>query len=355
MSTDPAQNAAVVLAIQQALKTVKYPGFSRDIVSFGLVKGVRFEDGVVRVLIAMSVKDPDIPPQVEAAVKQALAGLEGVHSVAVEMQVSTPVHEGPKAPEPLSGVKHIIAVASGKGGVGKSTVSVQLACALEHLLAQEGRSGRVGIMDCDIYGPSIPLMMGISEQPEVIGDQLVPVSNFGVRIMSMGLLLDEHTPVIWRGPMVMKAIQQFTRQVAWGLLDYLIIDLPPGTGDAQLSLVQALPLSGAIVVTTPQKVAVQVALRGATLFHKVNVPILGVVETMAPMLQPDGSFLELFGSGGAAHTAQVLDVPLLGSIPLDPRLRAGGDFGIPLVVDAPQSPTAQAFLGIAGKVRELLK
>lgn len=341
--------------IREALKQVKYPGFSRDIVAFGLVKSVGFESGTARIGLSMSVKDTDVPQKIEAQVRETIGALEGVQAVEVDMKVTTPVHEGPKAPEPLPGVQNIIAVASGKGGVGKSTVSVQLACALEHQLSQAGRPGRVGIMDCDIYGPSVPLMMGLSQQPDVQGDQLVPVENFGVRVMSMGLLVDEHTPVIWRGPMVMKAIQQFTRQVAWGELDYLIIDLPPGTGDAQLSLVQSLPLSGAIVVTTPQKVAVQVALRGATLFHKVNVRILGVVESMGPLVQPDGTTLDIFGSGGGAQTAQALEVPLLGSVPTDPKLRAGGDFGIPLIVDQPTSPTSQAFFSIAQCVQDSLQ
>ncbi len=342
--------------ILHTLRQIRYPGFSRDIVAFGLIKDIRVEAGRVEVVVRISTKDADVPKQIEAAIQEQVAQVPGVTHVTVTMELTPPpAVQGPAAPQALPGVKHIVAIASGKGGVGKSTVSVQLACAIQQLLAKQGLPEAVGIMDCDIYGPSVPLMMGISQQPDIVNDRLVPVSNFGVQIMSMGLLVDEYTPVIWRGPMVIKAIQQFVSQVAWSPLEVLIVDLPPGTGDAQLSLAQSLPLSGVVIVTTPQKAAVQVALRGAALFHKVNVPILGVVETMSAMPQPDGSLLDIFGSGGGAQAAKALEVPLLGSIPLDPHLRAGGDHGIPIVVDHPGSTTSIAIMRIAEQVLGMLE
>ncbi len=346
--------------IEAALKEVKYPGFSRDIVSFGLVKNVAFADGVAKVQLALTTADPRVPGQVKADVENTLVRLDGVASAEVNVVVSkpkTPPHAsgdgrtvtGP-AQQALPGVKHIIAVASGKGGVGKSTFAVNLACALDRELTAEGRKRRVGLMDCDIYGPSAPLMMGVTAQPEIRGDMLVPVENFNVRIMSMGLLVDEQTPVVWRGPMIMKTIQQFAANVDWGDLDYLVVDLPPGTGDAQLSLVQTLPLRAAIIVTTPQAAAVNVARRGAMMFGKVNVPLLGVAENMSYLETPDGSRQYIFGQGGGKRTAEALETEFLGEVPLDPLLREGSDHGIPIVVSDPEVASAQSFKSFAKKV-----
>jgi len=348
--------------IEEALKGVKYPGFSRDIVSFGLIKNVAFEDGVAAVQIALTTADPRVPGQLKADVEQALSALDGVTQADVNVVVSKPKTPPPPAsggkrevsgpaPQTLPGVKNIIAIASGKGGVGKSTFAVNLACALDRVLTAEGRKRRVGLMDCDIYGPSTPLMMGISQQPEIRGEQLIPVENFNVRVMSMGLLIDEQTPVVWRGPMVMKTIQQFAANVDWGELDFLIVDLPPGTGDAQLSLVQTLPLDGAVIVTTPQAAAVNVARRGAMMFGKVNVPLIGVVENMSFLESPGGERQYLFGQGGGRQTAEALETEFLGETPLDPLMREGADRGIPLVVSDPERPASKVFEAIANRLK----
>jgi len=276
--------------IQEALKSVKFPGFSRDIVSFGLIREVEINEGLVQIGVEITTGDSQIPEQIAADIKAVIGALNGVNEVKVRMEISTPQQPQPNPANDTSGaqsnhpamqqVRYTIAVASGKGGVGKSTVTVNLACVLQRLLAAENKAG-VGIMDCDIYGPSVPLMLGANGRPEIENDMILPVQNFGVATMSMGFLVDEDTPVVWRGPMIMKTIQQFAQNVNWGELEILVVDLPPGTGDAQLSLVQTIPLDGAVVVTTPQRAAFQVARRGARMFEKVSVPLLGVVENMS--------------------------------------------------------------------------
>ncbi|MGE9296970.1 MAG: Mrp/NBP35 family ATP-binding protein [Puniceicoccales bacterium] len=354
-----------VSQIEEALKGVKYPGFSRDIVSFGLIKNIGFDAGVASVQIALTTADPKIPAQLKSDVEQALRALDGVSQSEVNIVVSKPSTPPPPASgekrnvsgpgqQVLPGVKNIIAVASGKGGVGKSTFAVNLACALDQVLTADGRKRRVGLMDCDIYGPSTPLMMGISQQPDIRGESLIPVENFNVRVMSMGLLVDEQTPVVWRGPMIMKTIQQFAANVEWGELDFLVVDLPPGTGDAQLSLVQTLPLKGAIIVTTPQAAAVNVARRGAMMFGKVNVPLIGVAENMSYLEGPGGERQYLFGQGGGRRTAESLETDFLGEVPLDPLLREGADMGIPLVVSDPERPASQVFTSIATRLKDAM-
>ena len=266
-----------------------------------------------------------------------------------------PGHPAPGGADPwanqnrIPGVKRVIAVASGKGGVGKSTVSVNLACALVRLGA------RVGLLDCDIYGPSIPLMMGLHQRPTVSDqERLVPPVNYGVKLMSIGFLLDSDQPVIWRGPMITKTIQQFLFAVEWGELDYLLVDLPPGTGDAQLSLCQTVPLDGGVVVTTPQEASVSVVRKGMAMFERVNVPILGLVENMSHFTTPEGSRVEIFGHGGGRGEAARKGVPFLGEVPIFTEIREGGDQGRPVVVSAPQSKPAEAFLDVARNLMRLL-
>jgi len=348
--------------IREALKEVKYPGFSRDIVSFGLVNGIEYVEGIASVALAVTTADPQVPGKIKRAVEERLDAMDEVREAHVTVSVSKPKSSpapGGNQPgtgmETLKRVKYKIAIASGKGGVGKSTFAVNLACALERALGRAGKPSRVGIMDCDIYGPSVPLMIGINDQPVIEDNLIQPIENFGVRVISMGMLIDEETPVVWRGPMIMKTIQQFASNVAWGELEVLVVDLPPGTGDAQLSLVQTIPLDGAVVVTTPQAAAVNVARRGAGMFGKVNVPLLGVAENMSYLLDAaSGQKQPIFGEGGGESAARDLETAFLGQVPLDPQIRIGCDRGIPIVISHPQSESAKVFGQMADKLLENL-
>ncbi|MDD3179217.1 MAG: Mrp/NBP35 family ATP-binding protein [Opitutaceae bacterium] len=347
--------------IKNALKQVKYPGFSRDIVSFGLVRSATFADGTAQVSLALTTSDPNIPSQLKNEVERCLHALPGVKTAVVDVSVSaakSPTKPGSSnlgGGTTPAGIGRSVAIASGKGGVGKTTFAVNLACALAQVLAKKGREGRVGLMDADIYGPSVPLMMGMSGQPEIDGDSLIPMERHGVKVISMGFLVDDDTPVIWRGPMIMKTIQQFVQNVKWGELDVLLVDLPPGTGDAQLSLVQTLPLDGAVLVTTPQTAATNVARKGGLMFHKLNVPLLGVAENMSWLENGDGQRLHVFGEGGGAKAAEALGTVLLGQVPLIPAIRAGGDSGQPVTISDPAGKAAGVFREMAGALLTRLK
>ena len=338
--------------IKIALKSVKYPGYSRDIVSFGLVKDVAVNNGAVNVSMQLTGGNAEVANQIKAESERALKTLTGVSRVFVEVRHQGTPAAGAAAPGPWSqqnkvpGIRRVVAVASGKGGVGKSTVSVNLACALQHLGA------RTGLLDCDIYGPSIPLMMGINQRPTITdSEKMAPPSNYGIKLMSMGFLLDGDQPVIWRGPMIMKTIQQFITAVEWGELDFLLVDLPPGTGDAQLSLCQTVPLDGGVIVTTPQEASLGVVRKGIAMFHKVNVPILGIIENMSYYTTPSGERVEIFGHGGGHAEAERQSVPFLGEIPLFQEIREGGDRGVPIVVSAPAEPAGKVFMAVAETLR----
>jgi ATP-binding protein involved in chromosome partitioning len=337
--------------ILEALKLVKYPGYMRDIVSFGLVKNVAVNGGAVSVSMQLTGGTPEIAGQIKAAAEKAVRAVPGVEQVHVEMTAAAAAAAGlAQVQNKMVGVKRVVAVASGKGGVGKSTVSVNLACALQHLGAA------VGLLDCDIYGPSIPLMMGIHERPTISEAQkLVPPAKYGVKLMSMGFLIEGDAPVIWRGPMIMKTIQQFISEVEWGALDYLLVDLPPGTGDAQLSLCQTVPLDGGIIVTTPQEASLGVVRKGIAMFEKVNVPILGIVENMSWFITPNGDRVEIFGHGGGRAEAERRKVPFLGEIPIFLKIREGGDAGVPVAAADPQSAPAQPFVRLAETLRKALE
>jgi ATP-binding protein involved in chromosome partitioning len=342
-------------AITDALKSVKYPGYTRDIISFGLVKNIAANNGAVSFTLQLTSNNPQVAEQLKAECERVIKSLPEVRMVHVELKMPAgqPTAAGAQSPwsqqSRLPGLNRVVAVASGKGGVGKSTCSVNLACALQALGAQ------VGLLDCDIYGPSIPLMMGIRERPTISDrEKMVPPSNHGVKLMSMGFLLDGDAPVIWRGPMIMKTIQQFFHAVEWGQLDYLLVDLPPGTGDAQLSLCQTVPLDGGVIVTTPQEASLGVVRKGIGMFEKVNVPILGIIENMSYFITPTGERVEIFGHGGGRAEAERQKIPFLGEIPLFTDIRIGGDQGVPVVVSNPAAPSSQVFLKIAEGLRQKL-
>ena len=333
-------------SITELLKKVPYPGFSRDIVSFGLVKEVLVEDGIVTVRISIQTNDPTVPEQIFKNCHAVLDPIPEVKHTKVELDVqAAPAQTTGGEPEKnkIPGVKNVIAIASGKGGVGKSTVATNLAVAL----AKTG--AKVGLCDCDLCGPSITLMFGKNERPLATGDnQIIPITAHDVKLMSMGFLLEDNSPVIVRGPLATRYTQQFLTGVLWGELDYLILDLPPGTGDIQLTIVQTIALTGAIIVTTPQEVALIDARKAIAMFDKVNVPVLGLIENMAWFECDHGTRYPIFGEGGGVREAKKLKIPLLGQIPINIATRIQGDSGQPIALTPPaENPTSAAFADIA--------
>lgn len=336
--------------IWDALKTVRYPGMGRDIVSFGFVRTLKLDGAIATVELEMSTHNPEAAESVRQAAQDAVAAVEGVTAAEVTLAIAKPAASAAQQAvardaQLLPEVEHVVAVASGKGGVGKSTVSANLAVRLAQL------GSRVGLLDADIYGPSVPTMFGIHGRPEVEDQAIRPFEKYGIRLMSLGFMMDVDTPVIWRGPMVMKALEQLLGQVTWGALDYLIVDLPPGTGDAQLTLTQKVPLSASVIVTTPQDVSLIDARKGLAMFRKVNVPVAGIIENMSGFACPHcGETTHIFKHGGGQRTAEVVGCPFLGNIPLDPAIAEGGDAGEPIVVRQPEGPHADAFRRVAEAV-----
>ena len=342
--------------IHRRLAGVRYPGYQRDIVSFGMVRDVAVEDGRAAVLIDAGSLEPRVVDELRSRIADALREMPGVSAVDVRIAGAETARAAARNPfdetAPLPGVRDIVAVASGKGGVGKSTVAVNLALALQR------RGLRVGLLDADIYGPSVPLMMGVADaRPKMSeGKKIHPIERHGVAMISMGFFLDDRSPVIWRGPMVMSIVRQFLKDVVWGELDVLVVDLPPGTGDAQLTLLQQVPVAGGVIVTTPQDVALQDVQRGISMFQTVNAPVLGIVENMSVFVcESCGTRDEVFGHGGGRREADQLGVPFLGELPLVPELRASMDAGTPLVAADPTHDVTRRFADVAAQVAAALE
>lgn len=334
--------------IEDLLRQVNYPGFTRDIVAFGVVRNIEAEGSQATIHLEFSTKDTSISDKVRADI-EALLKKHGVRTVRVEARHTSPQGavstEMPKHDDLVPGVKNIIAVASGKGGVGKSTVAANLAVALASL------GKKVGLLDADIHGPSVAMLLGLRDEPEPAEgmNKLKPMEAWGIKAMSMGVLVDSNTPLVWRGPMISSAVEQLLRDVVWGELDILVLDMPPGTGDIQLTVAQKVRLAGAVIVTTPQELALIDARKGIAMFQKVEVPVLGLVENMSYFLCPDnGKRYEIFSSGGARREALRQRVPFLGEIPLEPRIRESADAGRPAA--ASDGPAAEIFRAIAESV-----
>ena len=370
--------------ILELLKSVKYPGFSRDIVSFGLIKEINIKDDVINIDLALKTQNQDSKNKVIADIKAKLSS----HFKEVNIHL---INESPNNPQPnpsaeqnkfnLNNIKNIIAIASGKGGVGKSTVAANVALALKE------NNNSVGLLDLDIYGPSLPIILGMNKNPKMTDDRkIIPIEHYGLKVMSFGFISGNDTPVIWRGPLVSRMTEQFFNDVHWGELDYLVLDLPPGTGDIQLTLTQKLRMSGAIIITTPQDIALADVQKGADMFRKVHTPILGVIENMSNLqltgkikgtnqnntennslkidgiddeinVNPDGSFsinINLFKSGGGLKESKRLDVPLLGQIPISVEMMHSTDKGEPIILSNSQEPGSNLFRDIAKKIQSQL-
>jgi ATP-binding protein involved in chromosome partitioning len=336
-------NTVTKESVLAALSKVQEPELHRDLVTLNMIRNLEIKDNVVFFTIMLTTPACPLQTQIEKEARQAVMAVEGVKSVTIKFDSDVP-NDGRNRGLVTMPIRNAIAVGSGKGGVGKSTVAVNIAIAL----AQSG--ARVGLMDADIYGPNIPTMLGVEKLPPPKGNRLVPAQAYGLKMISMGLLVKPGQPLIWRGPMLNSAIRQFLGDVEWGELDYLVVDLPPGTGDASLSLAQSLPLSGAVIVTLPQLVSLEDASRGLNMFRTLEVPILGIVENMSYLDLPDGTRMDLFGSGGGEQLAQATGANFLGKVPIDQNVRIGGDSGKPILVSYPDSPVANALREIAQKI-----
>jgi len=341
-------NDAKKQEILNALKAIIDPDLGKDIVTLDFVKDIEISGGDVKFALELTTPASPMKEKFKTQAEELVGKLDWVSNVSVSL--TSKVTSRPKQQKEirLPGVKNVVAVASGKGGVGKSTIAANLALAL----SKEG--AKAGLLDADVYGPSLPILLGVREMPQVTeGKKLIPIDRYGIKLMSLGFLVDADQAVIWRGPMVHSLVQQFLRDVDWGELDYLIVDLPPGTGDAQLTLTQSIPLAGAVVVTTPQAMASSIAGKVVSLFRKMNVHVLGVIENMGYFICDGcGKEHEIFDRGGGERMAEHLKIPFLGTIPLDPRMRSADDAGMPVVESKPDSKVAQVFREIAGKLAQ---
>ena len=339
--------------VNNLLKSINYPGFSRDIVSFGIVKGIQVSENKISVNLAIATQNQEHIKSIRDDIERVLTSETGITNIQVDFDVQpvkqAPTNGAPMGQQPIPGVKYVIAIASGKGGVGKSTVAINLA-------AELSKKYKVGVLDLDIYGPSLPMVIGSNEQPKITAEQkLIPIEKFGMKFMSFGFINSDNAATIWRGPMVAKLTTQFFDDVIWGELDYLILDLPPGTGDIQLTLVQRLALTGAIIVTTPQDLALIDVKKGADMFKKVNTPVLGVVENMSHYLCPHcNKESEIFPGSGGASESKRLEVPLLAQIYMTPEIASSTDSGEPYVFKYTDSPITKMFTSMAEKITELV-
>lgn len=332
--------------VLNALRKIEDPDLHKDIVSLGFIKDLKIESGSVSFRIVLTTPACPVKEQMEESARELVSALPNVSAVHITMDAEVPKGRGFGEKLTVEGVRNIVAVSSGKGGVGKSTVAVNIAVSL----AMNG--ARVGLMDADVYGPNVPLMLGMADaRPDVDNNKLLPLEAFGVKLMSMAVLKPGDEPMIVRGPILHGLVRQFLQDVRWGELDYLIVDMPPGTGDVQLSLAQLVPVQGAVLVTTPQEVALADVRRALRMFETVSVPVLGVVENMSYFIAPDtGVRYNIFGEGGGRRLADKYEVPFLGSVPLGIEVREGGDKGVPIVVSHPDSVQARAFRSVAEEV-----
>ncbi len=334
-------------AVLKALGTVQDPDLHKDLVSLGMIKDVQTDGGKVAFTVELTTPACPLKEKIENDCREAVSQVPGVEKVEINMSSNVKAQGKVPEKEEIPGVKNIFAVSSGKGGVGKSTVAVNLALSLLNTGA------KVGLMDADAYGPNIPQMLGLKDPPHSDGKQIFPPEIKGMKVISVGLVAPGDQPVVWRGPMLHSLVQQFLRQVAWEELDYLVVDMPPGTGDAQLSLTQLAPLAGAVLVTTPQEVAQADVQRAIMMFKRVNVPILGIVENMSYFICPDNNKrYDIFGTGGGEQLAKKYEAPLLGKIPIEPRIAVGGDAGTPILLAEPESDVSQEFIKVAESVAQ---